>query len=180
MDRLAPKPVSASKSELTEQVLPGEANPLGYLLGGRVMHLMDIACAMAALRHCRRPVVTVSVDKLDFRHPVKIGHFIILKSSVNFTGKTSMEVGVKVESEDPLTGERWHTSSAYFTFVALNQFGKPTPIPAVVPQTPEEKRRFAEGKARYEARRAERELRTAARGTGGSGELPPRGKRRGR
>jgi acyl-CoA hydrolase len=170
MRSLDPKPVSASKSEVTEQVLPGEANPLGYLLGGRVMHLMDIACAMAALRHCRRPVVTVSVDKLDFRHPVKIGHFINLKSSVNFTGRTSMETGVRVDSEDPLTGERWHTSSAYFTFVALNQFGKPTEVPAVVPESAEEKRRYAEGKRRYEARQDERREKESRRqgGRGGS------------
>lgn len=156
MPKLEPKPASASKSELMEQVLPQDANPLGFLLGGRVMHLMDIACAMAALRHCRKPVVTVSVDNLEFKSPVKIGHFIILRSSVNYTGKTSMEVGVRVESENPLTGERKHTSSAYFTFVALDEYGKPTAVGPVVPETPEEKRRYDDGKRRYDDRKRER------------------------
>ena len=127
---------------MAEIVLPNDANPLGNMLGGKVMHLIDIAASMSAMRLCRKPVVTVSVDSLDFRYPIKVGNMILLKASVNYTHKTSMEVGVRVESENPLTGKRYHTSSAYLTFVALNKRGKPTEVPAVVPETEEEKERF--------------------------------------
>ena len=127
---------------MAEIVFPNDANPLGNMLGGKVMHLIDIAASMSAMRHCRKPVVTASVDSLDFRYPIKVGNMILLKASVNYTHKTSMEVGVRVESENPLTGKRYHTSSAYLTFVALNKRGKPTEVPAVVPETEEEKERF--------------------------------------
>ncbi|MCH7494664.1 MAG: acyl-CoA thioesterase [Candidatus Marinimicrobia bacterium] len=127
---------------MAEIVLPNDANPLGNMLGGKVMHLIDIAASMSAMRLCRKPVVTVSVDSLDFRYPIKVGHMILLKASVNYTHRTSMEVGVRVESENPLTGKRYHTSSAYLTFVALDEQGKPTEVPAVVPETEEEKERF--------------------------------------
>jgi len=141
---------------MMELVQPNDANNLGNMLGGKVMHLIDIAAAMSGLRHCRKPVVTASVDSLDFRHPIKLGNMIILRASVNFTHKTSMEIGVRVESEDPLTGERFHTSSAYLTFVALDESGKPTEIPGVIPETDVEKRR-------YEAAIKRRELRVRAR-----------------
>jgi acyl-CoA hydrolase len=151
------KPVSASKVDMVEIALPSDANPLGNVHGGYVMHLLDVAGAIAAMRHCRRPVVTVSVDRLSFLSPIKVGHFIQLKASVNFTGKTSMEVGVKVSSENPITGEERHTSSAYLTFVALDDHGQPTRIPPVIPQTREEKRRYKGGEARRRLRLAERE-----------------------
>lgn len=99
-------PVSKSRSEMTEVVLPQDANPLGYILGGRVMHLMDIAAAIAAHRHAHSHVVTASVDYVDFRNPIRVGELIVLKSSVNRVFKTSMEVGVKIFSENFLTGER--------------------------------------------------------------------------
>jgi acyl-CoA hydrolase len=137
-----PKPVRDSQVEMLELVLPQHTNPLGNVLGGHVMHLMDQAAAAAAVRHCRRPCVTAEVDKLDFRSPIKLGEFIILKASVNAAFHTSMEVGVRVESEHPLTGERRHTSSAYFTFVALDDLGKPTAVPALRPESPDEERRF--------------------------------------
>ncbi len=121
------KPVSASASEYCEFALPNDANGLGNVLGGKVMHLVDLAAAMAAIRHARRPVVTASVDSLHFLHPVRIGQLMILRSSVNRVFRTSMEVGVKVLAEDLLTGEKLHTCSAYLTFVALDEDRKATP-----------------------------------------------------
>jgi acyl-CoA hydrolase len=146
------RPVRASASEYSEIALPNDANPLGHLLGGRVMHLVDLAGAIAATRHARRPVVTASVDHMTFLHPVSIGQLIVLKSSVNRVFRTSMEVGVKVMVEDLTTGEVRHTSSAYLTFVALDEHGQPTPIPPVIPETDEEKRRFEEAGRRREYR----------------------------
>lgn len=146
------RPVRVSASEYSEIALPNDANPLGHLLGGRVMHLVDLAGALAATRHARRPVVTASVDHMTFLHPVHIGQLIILKSSVNRVFRTSMEVGVKVMVEDLTTGEVRHTSSAYLTFVALDEHGQPTPVPPVIPETEEEKRRYEEAGRRREYR----------------------------
>ena len=138
------RPVRESASEYSELALPTDANTLGFLLGGRVMHLVDLAGAMAAIRHARRPVVTVSIDHMSFLHPVHIGQLITLRSSVNRVFHTSMEVGVKVVVEDLLTGERRHTSSAYLTFVAIDAEGKPIPVRPVIPETEEEKLRYEE------------------------------------
>jgi len=146
------RPVSDSQVVMNEMVLPNDANVLGNVLGGKVMHLMDMCAAMAATRHCRRVVVTVSVDQLSFHHPVKVGELMILKALVNYTDHTSMEVGVRIEAEHPLTGEKRHTSSAYLTFVALDEEGRPTPVPKVVPTTEEEKRRFEAARKRREQR----------------------------
>jgi len=129
------KKVSNSQIQMAEIVLPNDANTHGNMLGGRVMHLIDIAASMSAVRHCRKPVVTASVDSLDFRYPIKIGHMILLRASVNYTHDTSMEIGVRVESEDPLTGKRFHTSSAYLTFVALDEKGRPTKVPDIEPES---------------------------------------------
>ena len=139
---MSEKKVSDSHVQMAEIVFPNDANPHGSMHGGKVMQLIDIVASMSALRHCRKPVVTASVDSLDFRYPIKVGHMILLKASVNYTHRTSMEVGVRVESENPLTGERFHTSSAYLTFVALDEHGKPSKVPSVVPETEEEKERF--------------------------------------
>lgn len=138
------RPVRESVSEYSEIALPNDANPLGHLLGGRVMHLVDLAGALAASRHSRRPVVTVAVDHMTFLSPVHIGQLLVLRSSVNRVFRTSMEVGVRVTVEDLRTGSVRHTSSAYLTFVALDDEGRPTPVPPVIPETPEEKRRFEE------------------------------------
>ncbi len=146
------RPVRDSVSEYSEMALPNDANPLGFLLGGRVMHLVDMAGALAATRHARCPVVTAAVDSMRFLHPVHIGQLIILKASVNKAFHTSMEVGVKVFVEDLLTGERKHTSSAYLTFVAIDQNGRPVPVPCVIPESAEEKRRFEEAGRRREYR----------------------------
>ncbi len=115
---------------MVEVVLPQDANVLGNILGGRVMHLVDIAGAIAAHRHCRSHVVTASVDHLDFRNPILIGELIVLKASVNRAFHTSLEVGVKVFSENVLSGERKHTTSAYLTYVAVDAEGRPDPGPA--------------------------------------------------
>ena len=146
------KPVRESQSEYSELALPNDANVLGHVLGGKVMHLVDMAGALAALRHARCPVVTASVDHMSFLHPVHIGQLILLRSSVNRVFRTSMEVGVKVWVEDLKTGERRHTSSAYLTFVAIDGDGKCMGIPPVIPETPEEKRRYDEALQRREYR----------------------------
>ena len=132
--------------------LPNDANPLGDILGGHVMHLVDMAGALAAMRHARRPVVTASIDHMTFLHPVRIGQLITLISSVNRAFHTSMEVGVRVIVEDLTTGETRHTSSAYLTFVALNDEGEPTSVAPVIPESTEEKRRFEEAGVRREYR----------------------------
>ena len=155
---MASKPSRESYVEMTEIVQPGDTNSHGTMFGGRVVSLMDVAAATAALRHCRMPVVTASIDRVDFHAPVRQGFIVGLRAAVNYTARTSLEIGVRVESEDPLTGERRHTASAYLTFVALDQKGRPTPIPAVVPETEIEKKRFVQG----EARRAERVEQRAA------------------
>jgi acyl-CoA hydrolase len=150
---LAPKPVSASRSEMTEVVLPAQTNPLGKLLGGQVMHLVDMAAAMAASRHSNSYVVTASVDYIDFRSAVNLGELIILKSQVNRVFNTSMEVGVEVYSEQILTGERKHTTTAYVTFVAIDSHTRqPKAVRPLLLKTPEEKRRFREAALRRKAR----------------------------
>ena len=146
------KTVKESQVIMHELVLPNDTNLLGNVLGGRVMHLMDICAAMSAYKHARRPVVTASVDHLDFLAPAKKGDILILKSSVNFTHKTSMEVGVKIEAETPLTGEIHHTATAYLTFVALNDNKKPMKIPRILPKTDKEKYRFKEVEKRHSQR----------------------------
>ncbi|HLK50522.1 MAG TPA: acyl-CoA thioesterase [Bryobacteraceae bacterium] len=146
------KLVRDSISEYSELALPNDANGLGNVLGGKVMHLVDLAGAMAAIRHARRPVVTLSVDRLQFLHPVHIGELIVLRSSVNRVFRSSMEVGVKVMTENLLTGEQRHTCSAYLTFVALDERRRPTPIAPVIPETKDEKRRYEEAGERREYR----------------------------
>ena len=138
------KPVRESVSEYSELALPNDVNALGNVLGGKVMHLVDLAAALAAIRHARLPVVTLSVDSLQFHHPVHVSELVVLRSSVNRVFRTSMEIGVKVTTENLLTGRRLHTCSAYLTFVALDQNGKPTPVVPVIPETEEEQRRYHE------------------------------------
>src|SRR5947209_14020546 len=136
--------VRESVSEYSDLALPNDANGLGNVLGGKVMHLVDLAGALAAIRHARCPVVTASVDHMNFLHPVKIGQLILLRSSVNRVFRTSMEVGVKVWVEDLQTGAVRHTSWAYLTFVALDQHVQPVSIPPVIAETEDEKRRYEE------------------------------------
>lgn len=146
------KPVSESRVEMTELVLPEHTNALGTIFGGQIMAWIDTAAAICAFRHCRTLCVTASMDALNFVNPVKLGHIVILKASINFTGKTSMEIGVRVTSEDPLTGKQAHTASAYLTFVSVDEKGNPQPVTPLLPETAEEKRRYMEGLKRREAR----------------------------
>jgi len=150
------KPVSESRTTMTEVVLPNDANTHGNILGGKVMHLMDLAGAIAAFRHCRMPVVTVSVDSLRFLHPIKVGQLVLLEANLTRAFTTSMEVEVQVFSEDPLSGNRIKTSTAFLTFVALDKDGRPTPISPLIPETEEEKGRY-----RAALRRRRRRLREA-------------------
>jgi acyl-CoA hydrolase len=151
--KLKPKPVSASRSEMAEVVLPAQTNPLGKLLGGQVMHLVDMAAAMAASRHSNSYVVTASVDYIDFRNAVNLGELVILKSQVNRVFNTSMEVGVEVFSEQILTGQRKHTTTAYVTFVAIDEYTKqPKTVRPLLLKTAEEKRRFREAAERRKTR----------------------------
>jgi acyl-CoA hydrolase len=151
---LEPKPVRESISEYSELAMPTDANPLGTLFGGKVMHLVDLAGSLAAVRHARRPVVTASVDYMSFLTPVHIGQLMVLRSMVNRVFRTSMEIGVRVSVEDLMTGEVRHTSSAYLTFVALDASGKPQPIAPAIPETPEEVRRYHDAAVRRQHRLA--------------------------
>jgi len=144
--------VRESESDYSELALPNDANTFGNLLGGRIMHLVDLAGAIAAMKHCRTPVVTASVDHMDFIHPVKIGQLVRLRASVNRAFRTSMELGVKVWVEDLVTGAQKHVSSAYLTFVAIDAQGRGVPVPSVIPETDEEKRRYEEAGERREYR----------------------------
>ncbi len=146
------KPVKESQSEMTELVLPNDTNPLGALLGGRLMHMVDIAAALAGHRHSRSYLVTAAVDHLDFLHPARMGQFVVLKSSVNRVWNTSMEIGVKAFAEDILTGRRLHICSAYLTFVALDEQGNRRAIPPLIPESDDDKRRFDEAGERRKHR----------------------------
>jgi acyl-CoA hydrolase len=154
--KLEPRPVRESQSKMTEIVLPNDANPLGSLLGGRLMHWIDLAGAMAAHRHSRNHVVTASMDHVDFLTPVRVGDFVILQSSVNRAFHTSMEVGVKVLVENYIKDTHRHVASALLTFVAVDRDGHRLPVPPVIPETEDEKRRYEEAGRRRELREQER------------------------
>ncbi|HEX4020737.1 MAG TPA: acyl-CoA thioesterase [Acidobacteriaceae bacterium] len=149
--------VHESQSEMTELVLPNDTNTLGNLLGGRLMHFIDLVAAMAAYRHSRNHVVTASMEHIDFIAPVHVGDLLILKASINRAFHTSMEVGVKVWVENAIAGTCRHVSSAYLTFVAVDGNGRSVPIAPVEPETSEEKRRFEDAGRRREQRRQEQE-----------------------
>ncbi len=163
---LQPRPVRESQSEMVEIVLPNDANPLGSLLGGRLMHWIDLAGALAAHRHSRNYVVTASMDHVDFLTPVRVGDLVILQSSVNRAFHSSMEVGVKVLVESYINGTHKHVSSALLTFVAVDREGHRLPVPPVVPETEEEKRRYDEAGQRREMREQERKRKAAVKNDG--------------
>jgi acyl-CoA hydrolase len=148
----APKRPSESETEMVEVVLPNDANPLGYVLGGAVMHLIDMAGAIACHRHTRSLLVTAAVDGLQFLHPIKVGDLIILKARVTAVWTTSLEVEVEVFSEETLTGQRRMTSRAYLTFVAIDRDRRRVPIPGLILETEQDRRRATEA----DERRAER------------------------
>ena len=152
------RPVCDSSVVMTEMVLPTHTNSLNSVFGGVIMSWIDICAAISAQRHCSRPVVTASIDALDFHRPAYQGWVITLKSCVNFVAKSSMEVGVSVEAEHLVKKQKYKIASAYLTFVALDDHGKPMAAPPVIPQTEEEKRRFEAAKKRRELRLKHRQL----------------------
>lgn len=154
---MAPRTVNESRSVLVQWMGPSDANPAGFVHGGTVMKLCDEAAAAAAIRHARLRVVTAAVDRMTFVAPVHVGDLLTLKSSVNAVWRTSMEAGVRVEAEDPLTGEIRHTNSAYVTLVALDEAGRPTTVPPLLCETPDEVRRERAAQVRRTNRLAERE-----------------------
>ncbi|HEV8535464.1 MAG TPA: acyl-CoA thioesterase [Candidatus Limnocylindria bacterium] len=146
------KPVSASKTVMSRTMLPSDANPYGNVHGGEVMKLIDGAAGAAATRHARARVVTARIDELSFLAPVYVGHLVTAKASVNHVGRTSMEVGVRVEAEDMLTGSVVHVASAYLVFVATDERGKPVPLPPLLAETDDERRRMAAAERRRSLR----------------------------
>lgn len=156
MDR-SPRTVKNSLVEMTELVLPNDTNQLGNLLGGRLMHWIDIAAAMAAMRHTGLVCVTAAVDNMSFHAPIKLGSMVVLKASVNRAFRTSMEVGVRVEVENPKDGTRVHANTAYLTFVGIDQENRPVPTIPVLPETDEERRRFEAAGVRRQTRLEERD-----------------------
>lgn len=155
---LAGKPPRASRVERTEIVFPADANPQGTAFGGQVFAWCDLAAGLAAHRHARSQVVTVGMDDLDFVRPIRVGQIVILRAQVNATFQTSMEIGVRIETEEIRTGERQHVLTAYMTFVALGDDGKPAVVPPLVPETEEERRRMAEAAERRRVRLERRRL----------------------
>jgi acyl-CoA hydrolase len=145
-----------SETVMSELMMPQHANIMGNVFGGVVLSLVDRIAAVCAIRHAQKQCVTVSVDKVDFREPIHVGELLTGFARVNYAGKTSMEVGVKIIAEHLITGEKRHTNSCYLTFVALDEHGKPAPVPPIVPETPDEKRRFERAAKRRTSRVMER------------------------
>jgi acyl-CoA hydrolase len=151
------KTVCESRVEMAQAMFPVDANQAGNVHGGTIMKLIDTAAGIAAHRHCRTNVVTASMDRLDFHAPVFVGELVVLRAAINYVGTTSMEVGVRVEAENLMTGEMRHTNSAYLTMVSLDENRKPKPVPPIVPESDDEKRRFEEGSIRAQQRKALRQ-----------------------
>jgi uncharacterized protein (TIGR00369 family) len=153
---LPAKPVRASRIDIAQLMQPEHANTIGNVHGGWIMKLVDEAGALACMRHAQRRVVTVAIDSMVFKNPIRIGDLVLLTAEVTYVGKTSMEVEVQVQAENPITGDRTHTNTAYLVYVALDEVGKPVSVPALKAETDEEKRRFEEGRQRQARRLAEK------------------------
>ena len=151
------KTMRESQHETSELMMPHHANNLGHVFGGVILSMMDKTAAVAAYRHCRLNVVTASIDRVDFRESIYAGDLVVMKASVNYVGKTSMEIGVRVEAEELLTGHRRHTNSCYLTFVAVDKNGRPIAVPDVIAETPDEQRRHEAAAQRRKRRLEERE-----------------------
>jgi uncharacterized protein (TIGR00369 family) len=151
-DSLAAKPISVSRIMLSQLMHPEHANLLGNVHGGWVMKLVDEAGALACMRHAQKKVVTVAIDSMTFRQPIKIGDLVILKAEVSYTGRTSMEAAVEVHAENPLTGEQTHTNTAYLVYVALDDEGRPTTVPPLLAETEEERGKMQRAQERQERR----------------------------
>ena len=152
------KPVSASRISIAQLMQPEHANNLGHVHGGWIMKLVDEAGALACMRHAQQRVVTVAVDRMTFHQPIRITDLVTLTAEVSYVGRTSLEAEVHVVAENPITGKRTHTNTAYLVYVALDKNGKPVPVPALIPETEEQRQRMEEGKARQAYRLAQREL----------------------
>ncbi len=150
----SPRPAAASRSMVSELMMPQHVNNLGHVFGGVILSMVDRAAAVAAMRHAGLACVTVSIDRVDFREPIFSGELVTCSAQVNYVGRTSMEVGVRVEAEHLLKGTRRHTNTCYLTFVALNTEGRPVPVPRLKLETEEERQRFHEGERRREVRTA--------------------------
>lgn len=155
-ERINSKPMRLSRISLAQMMQPEHANNLGNVHGGWIMKLVDEAGALACMRHAQRRVVTVAIDSMVFRHPIKTSDLVILNAEVTFTGRTSLEAEVQVIAENPITGQRWHTNTAYLLYVALDDDGKPTAVPSVDAETADEERKMEEAKKRQERRLEER------------------------
>ena len=142
------KRVNESSLNAGRLMLPTDSNPKGYVHGGSIVRYVDEIAGVVAFRHCRTNVVTASIDRMDFLAPVRVGNLLIVKASINYVGRTSMEIGARIEAEDLLKGITTHTGSCYLTFVALDHNGKPTPAPPITPITKQEKRRYREAQER--------------------------------
>jgi acyl-CoA hydrolase len=167
---LTPRPPSASRTILAQVMLPTDANPNGHVHGGTIMKLVDTAGGTAAVRHARRPVATVIMDSMTFLHPVYVGNLVTVEATVTWTGRTSLETRVEVRAEDTLSGRVTHTSTAYLVFVALDEQGRPTPVPPLELTTDEERRLWREAEARREYRLASRGRAPTAGAPAGAGE----------
>ncbi len=155
--RAAPKTVAASRVTLSQLMQPEHANLRGDVHGGWVMKLVDEAGALAAMRHAQARVVTVAIDQMRFHEPIRIGDLVVLEAEVTYVGRTSLETRVQVIAENPVTGERTHTNTAYLVYVALDEAGRPQPVPPLVAETEAERRRLAGGRERQAYRLAQRE-----------------------
>ncbi|MFL5574666.1 MAG: acyl-CoA thioesterase [Gemmatimonadaceae bacterium] len=151
------KTVHESQHETSQLMMPQDANNLGHVFGGVILSMMDKTAAIAAFRHARNNCVTASIDRVDFREPVHVGDLVVMKASVNYVGRTSMEVGVRVEAEDLVSGTRRHTNSCYLTFVAIDRNGRPVEVPALRAETPDERRRYDAAQERRRRRLEERD-----------------------
>ncbi len=147
---------SDSAITIARQMIPSDANPLGIVHGGEILKMVDEAGGLAAMRHARCPVVTVRLDSMTFLEPIYVGDLVVVKAMVNWVGRTSMEVGIRVEAENPVTGVRTHTNTAFAVYVALDEEGRPKPVPPLVLETEEEKRRWAEAEKRQQHRLVQR------------------------
>jgi len=153
---MQPRHPRESEAVLTELMMPHHANIMGNVFGGHILSLVDRVAAVAAIRHSRKPCVTVSVDKVDFKEPIHVGELVTALARVNFAGHSSMEVGVKIIAENVLTGDKRNTNSCYVTYVALDDKGQPTEVPPILPETPDEKRRYERAAKRRANRVMER------------------------
>lgn len=153
------RPVRASQVTFADLAEPHSQNVAGTFFGGVLLGFIDRAAAFCAMKHAGRPVVTKSLDEVEFNEPIYIGELVVAHASVNFTGTSSMEVGVRVLAQNPITGEERHTNTCYATFVALDEDGRPTPVPPILPETPDERRRYEKGRLRREERLARRRTR---------------------